>query len=117
MGNKKDLRGRPVKSIIRQNIVELLAAMGQGYGYELYKNYVKVYNTKATIRSIYYHLDKGVETGEFVLHNIETGRGNYSWGSEVKRVIFKLGPNATPKRTKEITNKINLIIAQQKMEE
>ena len=30
-------RGRPVKSLIRQNVVEILYIMGKGYGYDIYK--------------------------------------------------------------------------------
>jgi len=51
-------KGRPVKSEIRQNIVEILYFMKQGYGYEIYKVYVAIF-PKVTMRSIYYHLRKG----------------------------------------------------------
>ena len=54
-------KGRPVKSEIRQNIVEILYFMKQGYGYEIYKAYVKIF-PKVTMRSIYYHLKKGNKT-------------------------------------------------------
>ena len=39
MGDK-ELRGRPTSSPIRDNLVELLFHIKQGYGYDLYKKYV-----------------------------------------------------------------------------
>jgi len=48
-------RGRPVKSEIRQNIVEILFYLKRAYGYDIYKVYIKIF-PKVTLRSIYYHL-------------------------------------------------------------
>jgi len=55
-------KGRPVKSEIRQNMVEILHFIPKAYGYELYKVYVAIF-PKVTLRSIYYHLKKGVDLG------------------------------------------------------
>ena len=63
-------KGRPVKSEIRQNIVEILYFMKQGYGYEIYKVYIAIF-PKVTMRSIYYHLKKGTSLGEFKVSKIE----------------------------------------------
>ena len=55
------VRGRPVKSQIRQNIIEILFYLGKGYGYQI----SKIYNEaipQVTQRSVYYHLRKGVHT-------------------------------------------------------
>ena len=39
-----DKRGRPAESVIRTNIAELLFFLGEAYGYELYKKYIKVFD-------------------------------------------------------------------------
>jgi len=106
MSNKIELRGRPISSPIRENIIELIYVMKEGYGYDLYKKYIQIFEQKINIRSIYYHLNKGVELGEFKIQNIEAVKGDYSWGDQVKRVIFTLGPNAKPRASKEVLTKI-----------
>ncbi|MBI4150478.1 hypothetical protein HY488_03670 [Candidatus Woesearchaeota archaeon] len=88
-------RGRPVKSQIRQNVVEILHFVGKAYGYEIYKIYKVVY-PKVTLRSIYYHLSKGVKLGEFKVEKIEKEKGDYSWGGEAEKIYYSLGPNAKP---------------------
>lgn len=87
--------GRPVKSNIRQNIVEILYFMKFGYGYDIYKNYVALF-PKVTMRSIYYHLRKGVSLGEFKVEKIQKEKGVYSWGAEAEKIYYALGPNAKP---------------------
>ena len=62
--------GRKPKSQIRDEIVELLYFLKEAYGYELYKKYCKVFDKKISMRSIYYHLNKGVELGIFNLKEI-----------------------------------------------
>ncbi|MCX8147137.1 MAG: hypothetical protein N3D84_01580, partial [Candidatus Woesearchaeota archaeon] len=59
---RKMPRGRPAKSQIRQNIIELLYFLGQSSGYDVYKLYIQIY-PKVTMRSIYYHLKSGLSTG------------------------------------------------------
>jgi|SRR3989344_1895160 len=88
-------RGRPVKSAIRQRIVEILAVMGKGYGYQIYQVYEKIY-PRATMRSIYYNLTKGSNMGEFAIERVQMEKGNYSWGSEAEKTYYKLGPQAHP---------------------
>ncbi len=94
-------RGRPVNSVIRQNIVELLYFMEKGYGYDIYKNYVELF-PKVTLRSIYYHLRKGIELEEFVIERIEKEKGDYSWGEMAEKIYYKLGVKAAPKMDKKI---------------
>ncbi len=101
------MRGRPVKSAIRQNIIEILNFIKRGYGYEIYKIYVKAF-PKVTMRSIYYHLKKGTALNEIKIEKIESVKGEYSWGPEAEKKIYILGPNAKPKgdpRVKEALNK------------
>ncbi len=106
MAKKQDLRGRPTSSPIRDNLIELIFFLKESYGYDLYKKYVRIFGQNISIRSIYYHLNKGVELGEFRIHTVEDVQGNYSWGNQVKRVVFALGPNAKPKRSKEVLSRI-----------
>ena len=86
-------RGRPVKSAIRQHIVDILYYTGSGYGYDIYCIYREVYPL-VTMRSIYYHLKKGVETGEFKVAKIQKEQGEYSWGGEAEKTYYSLGKNA-----------------------
>jgi DNA-binding transcriptional ArsR family regulator len=89
-------RGRPVKSIIRQNVIEILHHLGQGYGYEISKIYNEIY-PQVTQRSVYYHLKKGVFLNEFSVHKVEKETGDFSWGSVVEKTYYTLGENANPK--------------------
>lgn len=88
--------GRPVKSDIRQNIIELLHFMGEGYAYDIHRVYTRIF-PQVTARSIYYHLKKGVVLQEFVVKDIRKEKGDYSWGSEAEKIYYGLGPNAAPK--------------------
>ena len=88
-------RGRPVKSEIRQNMVEILYFIKKAYGYEIYKVYTAIF-PKVTLRSIYYHLKKGVDLEEFQINAIEREKGNYSWGPEAEKIYYSLGSNAKP---------------------
>jgi hypothetical protein len=98
--------GRKPKSQIRDEMVELLYFLKEAYGYDLYKKYCKVYDKKVSMRSIYYHLNKGVELGIFNLKEIRDVKGDFSWGSGAKQVIFQLGINATPKINKTVEAKV-----------
>ena len=96
-------RGRPAKSKIRDNVIEILYFMGKGYGYEIYKAYINIF-PKATMRSIYYHLKKGLALEEFKIEKISKEKGNYSWGSDVEKVYYKLGKNANPRGEARVRN-------------
>lgn len=86
-------RGRPTRSAIRQNLVEILYYMGEAYGYQLYKAYKELF-APVTLRVIYYHLSKGKELGEFDIAGVKKTSGSYSWGPEAERIFYKLGPEA-----------------------
>ena len=94
-------KGRPVKSEIRQNIIEILYYMKQGYGYGIYKAYIAIF-PKVTMRSIYYHLKKGTSLGEFKVSKIEKEKGNYSWGPEAEKIYYALGDNAKPTSNEKV---------------
>ena len=97
-------KGRPAKSGIRQNIIEILFHLKEGYGYDIYKIYRNIF-PNVTMRSIYYHLKKGADLGEFKINKVEKEKGDFSWGSEVEKIYYGLGPNAKPagnERIKEL---------------
>src|SRR3989338_2286736 len=82
-------RGRPVKSLIRDRMKEVLAVLGVSYGYEIYKVYRAAFS-KITLRSMYYHLNKGVEIGEFNLVGVREEKGSYTWGDKKTRRYYNL---------------------------
>ncbi len=88
-------RGRPIKSAIRQNIVEILHHLGEGYGYQISKIYNEVFST-VTQRSIYYHLRKGIQTKEIEVKKVEQEKGDFSWGPTVEKTYYTLGAQAKP---------------------
>jgi hypothetical protein len=81
--------------MIRQNIVEILYFLGDGYAYDVYKHYVALF-PKVTMRSVYYHLKKGLVTQEFVVKDVKKEKGEYSWGPEAEKIYYALGPAASP---------------------
>lgn len=93
--------GRPVQSEIRQNIVDILAYMKEGYAYSIYKVYREVFPA-VTMRSIYYHLKKGVSIGEFRVSKIIKETGEYSWGGEAEKIYYALGESANPRNEARI---------------
>ncbi len=100
-------RGRPTKSRIRQNIIEILAVTGKAYGYQIHKIYNAIY-PQCTREVVYYNLRKGVALNEFKIEEIKLEKGDYSWGSTVEKKYYVLGRNAKPKgdaRVKEYFSK------------
>lgn len=89
-------RGRPVHSVIRQNIIEILYFLQKGYGYDIYRIYCDLF-PKVTLRSIYYHLRKGVSLEELKVEKVVVEQGDYSWGTQVEKIYYSLGKNAQPK--------------------
>jgi len=95
------MRGRPSKSEIRQNIVDILYFLKKGYGYDIYKIYITIF-PKITMRSIYYHLKQGLKLEEFKIEKIEKEKGDYSWGSEAEKIYYSLAENANPRINERI---------------
>lgn len=103
------MRGRPLSSPIRRNIIEILYYLQQGYGYQISKIYLELF-PKVTQRSIYHHLRMGVKTQELIVQEVRQEQGDYSWGSSVEKIIYALGPHAEPKgekRVKEYLERLN----------
>jgi len=69
--------------------------MKLGYGYEIFKAYRDIF-PRATMRSIYYHLKKGLDLKEFRVEKVEKHQGEYSWGGETQRTYYALGERARP---------------------
>ena len=88
-------QGRPIGSKVRQNIVEIIYFYRQMHGYEIYKIYSDLF-PPVTMRLIYYHLKKGLDTGEFRIQRISRKEGNYSWGTDVENILYELGQDAKP---------------------
>jgi hypothetical protein len=94
-------RGRPIGSVVRKNIIEILHFKGKAYGYDIYKDYCELF-PEITLRLIYYHLNKGVALGELELEKVCVEKGNYSWGGEAEKKYYKLGKNANPAVDKRV---------------
>jgi len=88
-------QGRPIGSKVRQNVVEILYFYKKLHGYDLYKIYKELY-PPVTMRLIYYHLKKGLTTGEFIIAHIDKKSGKYSWGGTSENIIYALGNSANP---------------------
>ncbi len=94
-------RGRPTKSQIRQNIVEILFYLKSGYGYNISKVYNEIF-PPVSQRSIYYHLRKGITTGEIQIEEIKEEKGEFSWGQKVEKTYYSLGKEASIKGNKTV---------------
>ena len=94
-------RGRPLGSEVRQNIIDILYHMGKAYGYEIHKVYKELF-APVTLRSIYYHLKKGLDLGIFRVEKVEAEKGDYSWGTTVEKTYYSLTDQANPRPRKEI---------------
>lgn len=95
-------RGRPIGSEVRQHIIDILFFMEAAYGYEIYKQYVRLF-PKITLRLIYYHLRKGVELEELSISEIRQEKGEYSWGKQAEKIYYSLGPQANPNPAPEVS--------------
>ncbi|VVB75866.1 Uncharacterised protein [Candidatus Tiddalikarchaeum anstoanum] len=102
------MKGRPEGSIIRERIISIIDRLGTGYGYEIYKIYKQIFG-KVHIRSIYYNLKKGIEKEEIIVVNVKRELGDYSWGDEVEKVYFSLGPYAKKETNLDDIKKIEQI--------
>ncbi len=89
------MKGRPPKSNIRKRIAAILQHLNASYGYDIYKNYKKVFGP-VKMRTVYYNLRKGVMLNEFMINDIKREVGNYTWGNETERVYYSNGPYAEP---------------------
>ena len=94
-------KGRPPKSAVRQNIINILAVLGEGYAYDIAKAYMDLFPRVST-RLIYYHLKKGIDLQEFSGKGTKTEQGAYSWGTAADKSYYGIGPAATPVKNQAI---------------
>ena len=106
-------RGRPPKSEVRENLIEVLHVLKKGYGYELYKAYVEVFPA-VSMRTIYYHLHKGTEFGLFKVKKVQVEPGNYSWGPDAEKVYYVIGAKAVPKKTVRVRTALKEFLSQRR---
>ena len=83
------LPGRPIGSVVRDNIKKILEDKGPLYGYQIHKFYIEKY-PGVTLRLIYYHLKKGLSLEEFKIIKIDNKEGSYSWGGKSQNIIYGL---------------------------
>lgn len=88
------VRGRPVKTEIREKIASILSQLGCAYGYELYKIYKKIFEP-VSLRNMYYNLKKGLSTGEYIILEAKREPGEFTWGMESEHIYYGLGPYAS----------------------
>lgn len=81
-------RGRPIRSIVRQRLAEMLFIVGKMTAYELHKHYLKLFG-QASRRNVYYQLEKGTTIGLFAKEEIDE-EGEYSWGTSSRKVYYTL---------------------------
>jgi hypothetical protein len=103
-------RGRPIGSVIRQRLIDILYILGSAHGYELYKYYREIH-PPITLRVVYYHLRKGAQIGEFHLEKIAQEKGDYSWGESAEKITYSLGPNARPALDPQVKSQIDRLKA------
>ncbi len=99
------MKGRPVGSIIRNRIIGILNKLNTSYGYEIYTIYKRLFGP-IHIRSIYYNLKKGIEKEEIVVVDVTKEIGDYSWGNEVEKVYYAVGPYGSAKLSKDDEKKL-----------
>jgi len=98
-------RGRPVKSVIRDRMQQIVDVLGAVYGYEVYKIYTAVFEP-VDVRSMYYHFKKGVELSEFKQVGAKQETGPFTWGRESTHIYYTIGNGASHKGNKELKEKI-----------
>ena len=106
-------RGRPPKSEIRQNLVEVLHVLKRAYGYELYKAYLEVF-PKVSMRVVYYHLKMGCKLGLFRVERVLIEPGEYSWGPDAEKVYYVVGWKALPQKQRRVRDALRGFLAERK---
>lgn len=88
------LEKRNRKNQTRRRIATILSQLRTSYGYKIYKVYKNVFDSGISKRSIYYNLNKGLKTGEFVVADVRSQEGDFTWGTKTRRIYYALGPQA-----------------------
>jgi hypothetical protein len=100
-------RGRPIKSVVRDRLIELLFVSGSITAYDAYKHYISIFG-KTSQRNIYYQLQKGKDMNIFEVEEKDE-KGNYSWGDSARKMYYKLSKSAEPKINEIIVDYFNML--------
>jgi len=84
---------------------QILDGVGAAYGYEVYKIYKAAFEP-VSLRSMYYHLKRGVTLGEFKQVGSKQETGPYTWGRESTHIYYALGDAASQRAPAELREKI-----------
>ncbi len=87
------MKGRPKGTDVRKNISWILRQSNYSYGYEILRNYNRIFGAVKP-RTLYYNLKSGVLSEEFIVMDVKKEVGTYTWGSETERVYYTIGPYA-----------------------
>jgi hypothetical protein len=85
------LRGRPVKSVVRDRLCEILSVKSPLTAYDAHKLYCSLF-AKTSQRNVYYQLSRGVALDVF-LQEVVQETGDFSWGSVSRKIYYRLSPS------------------------
>jgi len=80
---------------------QILDGLGVAYGYEIWKVYKDAFEP-VEVRTIYYHLGKGTNLGEFEAVGMKQEKGTYTWGELAEKKYYTLGPAASKSATDDV---------------
>lgn len=103
--------GRPLKSIVRERLVEILYLGGKMTAYDAHKHYIALFGA-TTRRNVYYQLEKGAVLNLFSIKQVVEEKGDYSWGETTRKVYYVLGKAALPKLDKHVKKYFDSINAE-----
>ena len=92
--------GRPLRSIVRERLKEILAMRPHLTAYEAHKLYCSLF-AKVSQRNIYYQLKKGFDLDEFVCEELFE-KGHNSWGDTTRKIYYSLSPNQKISVSKDV---------------
>ena len=99
-------RGRKAGSVARDRMQQVVDALGVSYGYEIFKAYEAAFSP-IELRSVYYHLNKGIGLEEFELVGVKAEKGPFTWGDISIRRYYILGPEAKEHASEELRTVVN----------
>ena len=67
--------------------------------YTAHKHYIRLF-APTTQRNVYYQLEKGLETRDFIVETKEE-KGSYSWGESANKKYYRLAKDIKPNFSKE----------------
>lgn len=92
---KRFTRGRPLGSNVRQNIINILFFLKEGYGNDIHRIYCEIF-PRVSKNTMYYHLRRGAELDIFKVNRIVSEKGDFSWGGISEKTYYSNGSLASP---------------------